>query len=245
MVGAAVAAARLRYHALVCNKKPAVISSSGSSNFCTKPPPAVLSAGFNNTHMSRVQGTSGMRGFIAAMIQVQTADAHVQLLAAAQQQLLILLHVYQMCRSVYSVKNPYRLTRDVVIKSAFETAGQLDFQFLSGKVLVGPGVTVTLENLVVRNIRWAAATAAVATAAVAAAVPTWLRAYAGTGSCLLCASAVPCLLQANSCSEGVSRCRSSSSSSSIRATTACEALWLWPKLKAWMSFQPLLVWRLA
>jgi hypothetical protein len=71
------------------------------------------------------------------------------------------------CRSVYSVENPYRLTRDIVIKSAFETAGQLDFQFLSGKVLVGSGVTVTLENLVVRNIRWAAATAVAATAAVA------------------------------------------------------------------------------
>uniref|UniRef100_A0A383VEI5 Uncharacterized protein n=1 Tax=Tetradesmus obliquus TaxID=3088 RepID=A0A383VEI5_TETOB len=55
--------------------------------------------------------------------------------------------------SVYNVDNPYRLTRDILIRSAFETAGQLDFQFLSGKVLVGQGVTVTLENLVVRNIR--------------------------------------------------------------------------------------------
>jgi hypothetical protein len=58
-------------------------------------------------------------------------------------------------RSVYSNENPYRLTRDIVIKSALATAGQLDFQFLSGKVLVGPGVTVTLENLVVRNVRCA------------------------------------------------------------------------------------------
>jgi hypothetical protein len=56
---------------------------------------------------------------------------------------------------VFSVENPYRLTRDIVIKSASETPGQLDFQFLSGKVLIGSGVTVTLENLVVRNIRWA------------------------------------------------------------------------------------------
>jgi hypothetical protein len=58
---------------------------------------------------------------------------------------------------VYNNENPYRLTRDIVIKSALETAGQLDFQFLSGKVLVGSGVTVTLENLVLRNIRCAAA----------------------------------------------------------------------------------------
>ncbi|KAF6260605.1 hypothetical protein COO60DRAFT_1700220 [Scenedesmus sp. NREL 46B-D3] len=59
----------------------------------------------------------------------------------------------QTAESVYSNDNPYRLNRDLVIKSAYDTAGQLDFQFLSGKVLVGPGVTVTLENLVIRNIR--------------------------------------------------------------------------------------------
>jgi hypothetical protein len=101
------------------------------------------------------------------------------------------------CRSVYSVENPYRLTRDIVIKCASETAGQLDFQFLSGKVLVGSGVTVTLENLVVRNIRWAEATAVAATAAAAALLVSLGSEHTLAIGDVLCASAAACVLPAH------------------------------------------------
>lgn len=57
------------------------------------------------------------------------------------------------CRSVYNESNPYLLERDLLIRSNIEPVGELDFQFLSGKVLIGENVTLTFQNLALRNIR--------------------------------------------------------------------------------------------
>lgn len=62
------------------------------------------------------------------------------------------LHVVS-CRAGFSRSNPYVLDRDLVIRSASPTAlGQMDFQFLTRKVLLAQNVTLKLERLVLRNI---------------------------------------------------------------------------------------------
>lgn len=96
-------------------------------------------------------------------------------------------NIFSVCqrRAPYNDSNPYRLTRNLLIRSPIEPVGQLDFQFLSSKVLIASGVTVTLEKLVLRNVRWAEARELQATPAAATGTPA-------TPACLAVATVVQC-----------------------------------------------------
>ncbi len=56
-------------------------------------------------------------------------------------------------RNLYNRSHPYVLDRDLTIRSSEPPElGQMDFVFLTRKVLLAPNVTLTLDGLVLRNI---------------------------------------------------------------------------------------------
>lgn len=57
------------------------------------------------------------------------------------------------CRSVFTADKPYLLERDLLVRSTIKPYGQLDFQFLDGKVLIASNITLTFKQLALRNVK--------------------------------------------------------------------------------------------
>jgi hypothetical protein len=57
------------------------------------------------------------------------------------------------CRAIFNRTHPYVLDRNLTIRSsAPPELGQMDFRFLTRKVLLAKDITLRLDNLVLRNI---------------------------------------------------------------------------------------------
>jgi hypothetical protein len=57
------------------------------------------------------------------------------------------------CRAAFNRTHPYVLERDLTIRTSEPPElGQMDFVFLMRKVLIAPNVTLTLEQVVLRNV---------------------------------------------------------------------------------------------
>eukprot|EP00878_Enallax_costatus_P027605 GHUV01029739.1.p1 GENE.GHUV01029739.1~~GHUV01029739.1.p1 ORF type:complete len:319 (+),score=80.47 GHUV01029739.1:267-1223(+) len=71
-------------------------------------------------------------------------------------EILVTLKNYKLSKedwSAYSPESPYVLDRDLLIRSTLEPFGQLDFAFLLGKVRIASNITITFEQLALRNVK--------------------------------------------------------------------------------------------
>lgn len=94
-----------------------------------------------------------------ALLYMRLALAHVfqQLLPAACRQAQQVQVAYALdppaCRAAFNRTHPYVLQRDLTIRTSEPPElGQMDFVFLMRKVLLAPNVTLTLEQVVLRNV---------------------------------------------------------------------------------------------